>query len=697
MAITEPITPIMSQDDKANRLGNLIQQEIIQADGAEGNELRGHQEMAMDYYMARRPNVGEADESYAVSTDVRDMVTAVIAQLTPMLGTDALVSFEPRGAEDEDAARMEAKALNRVVMDQNKGYTKLQGALKDAALARNCFGKVWCEETKQVELRQLRVPQGATAAEIVAALNMDPSVEAELNDKRSDQLDADVIEVKLTHTSRRFKWRAVDPRKFYYAQGWDQYDLQHIRFCGERMLKSRSDLIAEGYDRKTVEMLPKSTKEAEHTAVRAQDMDQTMLQDQPKSEDQELVDMYYCYLLVDLDGDGVAERYEIVAADKRLVLEYNQVDYVPYFVGSLMIRANRMQGEDLFDHLAQTQDNKTAVLRRWLDNLRAATFGRLATQEDAVDPKAEDARNGQFMWTKGPPAESVMAVPIVDVGPSCEAALNYLDKQRTEAGGASLDMQTSNANVQGDTWRGINEQYTVKEQMAAMFAKNLCETYIAGLYLLMHRLMRTQCVDPIGVRMRDQWVNVEPSQWPARDEITVLPGLTARARQAQTMAFQQGLEFSVAALQQGMGGQLVDADSIYQTIIGLYRSAGIETPEQFFVDPASDKAMENAKRQEQQRQDMERTKLEMMRMQLASLELEHKVAARNKSIDARVDIFGDELKATVDLAKTIITEEGAADERKLTAAIERARNLVAQQSANGAGEADSGEGRGNNS
>lgn len=669
----------ISQGSPENRLGALIQQEIIQADGAEGNELRGHQEMALDYYFGRRPNVGEADESYAVSTDLRDMVTAVIAQLTPMIGHDALVSFEPRGAEDEDAARMEAKALNRVVMDQNSGYTKLQGALKDAALARNCFGKVWCEETEVIEIRQLRVPEETTASQVVAALNEDRNTVAELK----KQLEDDIIEVKLTHSSRRFRWRAVDPRKFYYAQGWDEYDLQGIRFCAERMLKSRSDLIKEGYDRKMVEMLPKSTKEAEHTAVRAQDMDQTMLQDQPKTQDQELVDIYYAYINVDLDDDGVAERYAVVAADKRLVLEYEQVDYVPYFSGALMIRANRLQGEDLFDHLAQTQENKTAVLRRWLDNQRACTFGRLAVQEGNVDPKAEDARNGQFMYTQGPPAESIMAVPITDAGPSCEAALNYLDKQRTEAGGAALDMQTSGANVQGDTWRGINEQYTVKEMLASMFAKNLAETYIRGLYLLMHRLLRTQAVDPIGVRMRDQWVNVEPSRWPAREEITVLPGLTPRARMAQTQVLQTGLEFSMAGLQAGMGGQLIDAASIYKTVIDLYRCAGIETPEQYFVDPMSEKAKQNAERTEQQQQVMEQRKLEMLAAQLKSIELEHKVAARNKSIDARVDLFKAELDATVDLAKVSITEEGKADDRALTAAVERARSAVDKAGANG--------------
>ncbi len=668
-------------------LGAICEQELIQADGAEGNELRGHQEEAMDYYMGRRPAVREADESDAVSTDLRDMVTAVTAQLTPMISNDALISFEPRGSEDEDNARMEARALNRVIMDQQRGYTKLQGCIKDAGLARNCFAKVWQEETERVEIRELRVEEGTTASEIVTALNEDANTDAELMGKEEDG----VIKVKLTNTSRRFRWRPVDPRRFYYAHGWDEFDLQGIRFCAERYLKSRSDLVADGFSKAMVDELPKSTKEAEHTAVRAQDKDQVMLQDMPKTHDQELVDIYYCYLLVDLDNDGIAERYEITVADKTIVLDYEECQMVPYVSGALMIRANRMQGEDLHDHLKQIQDNKSAALRRWLDNTRAATFSRIAVRAGSVDPKAEDARSGQFIYTEGPPMESIAPVPIVDVGPSLEALLAYLDKQRTEAGGAALDMQTSNANIAGETWRGIAEQYTVKEMLAAMFAKNLAETLIRGLYLLMHQLMRTHAVDPIGVRLRDQWVNVQPNQWPARDEITVLPGLTPRARMAITQALGQGLQFSQAALQAGMSGELVDADSIYLTITDLYRAAGIESPEQYWVDPASEKAKQVRQQKQQQRQQMEQSKLRMLHMQLKSLEMEHQVAARNKSIDARVDLYEADLKATIDLVKTMITEEGKVDERGLNLAIERARAAVASQGAEGPGETANGQ------
>ncbi len=668
-------------------LGAICEQELIQADGAEGNELRGHQEEAMDYYMGRRPAVREADESDAVSTDLRDMVTAVTAQLTPMISNDALISFEPRGSEDEDNARMEARALNRVIMDQQRGYTKLQGCIKDAGLARNCFAKVWQEETERVEIRELRVEEGTTASEIVTALNEDANTDAELMGKEEDG----VIKVKLTNTSRRFRWRPVDPRRFYYAHGWDEFDLQGIRFCAERYLKSRSDLVADGFSKAMVDELPKSTKEAEHTAVRAQDKDQVMLQDMPKTHDQELVDIYYCYLLVDLDNDGIAERYEITVADKTIVLDYEECQMVPYVSGALMIRANRMQGEDLHDHLKQIQDNKSAALRRWLDNTRAATFSRIAVRAGSVDPKAEDARSGQFIYTEGPPMESIAPVPIVDVGPSLEALMGYLDKQRTEAGGAALDMQTSNANIAGETWRGIAEQYTVKEMLAAMFAKNLAETLIRGLYLLMHQLMRTHAVDPIGVRLRDQWVNVQPNQWPARDEITVLPGLTPRARMAITQALGQGLQFSQAALQAGMSGELVDADSIYLTITDLYRAAGIESPEQYWVDPASEKAKQVRQQKQQQRQQMEQSKLRMLHMQLKSLEMEHQVAARNKSIDARVDLYEADLKATIDLVKTMITEEGKVDERGLNLAIERARAAVASQGAEGPGETANGQ------
>ncbi len=675
----------LTQDE----LGALIEQELNQSEGANDQELRQHQETALDYYHCREPAAREADESNVISSDVRDMVTATMAQLTPMISNDALIMFEPKGSQDEDAARMEAHTCNKMVMDRNNGFVKLQGCIKDASLCRNAFAKVWAEEMTSVEARRINVPDGVSVSEIVAEFNGRPNVEAEQIEEKDAPEGTAKIELKVTST--KFRWRPVDPTKFYYAAGYDEHDLQNIRFCAERSLTSRSDLVAMGYDKATVDELPASTMEAEHTATRARDVQKTMQQDQPQSKDQELVDLYECYLMVDQDGDGIAERWRLMVVDKKKVLEAEQVDVVPFAAGSIMIRAHRLQGEDLFDHLKQTQDIKTGGKRRWLDNTRGASFSRIGAQKGAVDPKWEDARSGQFIYTDGPPQQALYPIPVVDVGPSIQALMDYEDKHRTEAGGAALDMVTSGDNVAGNTWRGILEQYTVKEMLCAMFARNLAETLVRQIYLLMHRTLRTYAGGEMQVRFRDQWTTVDPSLWPARDEINVLPGLTPRARQAYAMALQFGLQYGMAAAQQGLSGILVDADSLYRTVVDYYAAAGIDSPEQYWVDPKSEKARGNAEQQQAAAEQQFQKQIMLLERQLEALKLEHVVAARNKAIDSQVDIYKADLQAQTDLATTII-KEGAESERSAVEAFERAGGAVA--GAGDAGTAESGNGQG---
>ena len=88
------------------------------------------------------------------------------------------------------------------------------------------------------------------------------------------------------------------------------------------------------------------------------------------SREVDKIECYDCYIQLDLDGDGVAERYRILWTNQRILGEPELVDFIPYACGTGMLFPHEWMGESFFDFLKPISDAKTHALRQWADNQR---------------------------------------------------------------------------------------------------------------------------------------------------------------------------------------------------------------------------------------------------------------------------------------------------------------------------------------
>jgi hypothetical protein len=109
---------------------------------------------------------------------------------------------------------------------------------------------------------------------------------------------------------------------------------------------------------------------------------------------------------------------------------------------------------------------------------------------------------------------------------------------------------------------------------------------VRDIFALLHATIRKHGQQRQTVRLRNAWVDVDPSGWKRRDDMTINVGLGAggRAQQfAQTMA--------LANLQKEMlaGGKvnLVGDLQLYNTAAELTRIMGHKNPDKFFNDPGA--------------------------------------------------------------------------------------------------------------
>jgi hypothetical protein len=328
-----------------------------------------------------------------------------------------------------------------------------------------------------------------------------------------------------------------------------------------------------------------------------------------------------------------------VFADDQ-VLRKREVAFVPYVNGWALQRPYRMDGISLYDRLAQVESGKTAALRQWADNLENLNNARAGLVEGQVRISEWISRQpGGYVTIKSPDA----IVPLVsaDLGPSSQAFLDYQDKMRSERGGASLDLQSAEAQIAGHTAHGTERQYTAREQLAALMARNFAETLIRGVYMLTHRVLRTSGMGELELKRNGEWQRSDPREWAERSRLMVNLGLTATERDRRAAALREVIGLQTQAMQAGFEGVLVDPIGIYTAAIELAEAAGLPAPERFYVDPRSPQAQEamqsKAEQQEQQQAEAEQLRQEMLGLTLEHERYQHDTELRFKYFDALLD------------------------------------------------------------
>ena len=651
-------------------LAAIIEGAITTSHGFDSSGSAETMRKAMNAYLGKPLGNEQFGRSKQQSLDVADMVNAACAQLSPMLSTDCMVVFEPNGQDDEEQAQAESNALNKVIMEDNQGYLKFTTSIKDALLLRKGILKVTVEEIETVEPVEYDNPTDEELAYIQTEV-MQPNQVLELIGKPKGGKQKG----RIITTKRLFKLKSVDPINFLYDRNHTGMNVQDCAFTAERIFPTRSDLIDQyGIEKAVVDELPVG-QATQPNKVWRDDADEFM---EAYTRQVERIECYECYPLLCLDDTGIASRYKVLYCNKR-ILDIEEYPWTPFAVGTALIYPHELEGESLFDRIYPVQLSKTFTLRQWADNLASMNNSRMGVVEGQVN--MDDLVRGipgGGVRIRNPNA--LVPIPVPDMGTSAVAALEYQDKLRMERGGASLDMQAPEFQVMGDTAHGIERQYSSKELTVQQMGKILAETMVRQVYLLMHQALRKWSNEPLAVKVRGNWQQVDPSQWPERTQLNVTVGQTIGQRNAAQQALMTFIQLGTQALSNGLGGQIVDLGGIYKAMGDWLKMAGVDNPDQYLIDPSSPQAQEAQQRQAQQQQEMQQMQQQLMQMQVDLDKYKHDSELQYKYFDSVLDA---EVKEGVQLSNVQVeaaklasgavsserdrqtsSEKGAADNRK---------------------------------
>jgi hypothetical protein len=577
-----------------------VYRQINDAEGYDNDDLAAIRIGALDYYY-NRPDAAPSvpGRSALQSSDVADMVEAVVAQMMPAFEMANIAEFEPRNEDDVEQCRLESDAVANVIMQQNNGYYELQQCIRDALLMRNGIIKVWIDEKESVDVQTLKnltvLEYGDLMRQDAGDLKqVDKGISVEELEERDGFYD---VRVTIKNVTRKLKVESIDPTNFMWQREYDSIYLQDAQFCCERSFPTRSDLIESGYKRSIVSKL-KPGGSANNTQTNARDRDSNTRNYQGETPATDIMEFYECYIRLDVDGDGIAELLKIDVCDKQ-ILDMQEMSFVPYASGTPFLQPHRFNGLGLYDKLRYVQDAKTATLRQLLDNQNAANNSRVGVVDGMVNmDDVTNSRPGGVVRMTG--LDAIMPFPFNDIGPSAQSTLNYMDKIRSERGGASLDLQSAELQLAGETAHGVERQMSAKEQLAAMMTRTLAETLIRSTWVLVHASMRMYLPDPVSFRVTDQFVSVNPSEWVERNSLNVKAGLSLAERARKKAALEQIVMRQDILQQQG---KFVSEEDIYNAQLDWAHVQGINDPERYFTDPQSEEAQLFNQQQAQQAQE----------------------------------------------------------------------------------------------
>ena len=675
MPESKGLTPPFSDDDLAGIVGN----QIDQAGDFAQDFLEENRRQAWKYYLGRRGREEDFSattnrEGYtreggseAVSEDVSDMVEALMATLMPIFGSDVPVEFEPMGPDDEEQAHAESDAVANILLEENNGWVIIAECIKDALLLRNATAKVFIEERTQTERRTLKNVSDEELAMFLAAVP--EGVNARITSKKNGN-----VGIRLSKTTKRPKIAAVQQAHFLIDPNHDNIFIQDTHFCAERIFPSRSDLLDEGFKKKDIDALPAFTHDidVDSTASNIEGIGAHM--DRP-TFDADIIEAYIVHMRIDMTGDGHSQLMRFTWSNNK-ILGKTEVQLIPYATGTGWLVPHRYSGLSVYDKLQQVTDIKSRTLQQYLDNLTTNNTARTGVNENTVNIDDMLAgRSNAIVRNDGPPGDDIMPFPTNDTGQSSQSLLNYMDQVRDQRAGAALSFQQpqeqlAKANISAAS---ADRQMSPGEQMAAMVARTLAETFMRSLFLLLHETLRTQFQQPIMVNRMGQWQEMNPKDWPARSRVNIKVGLSPAERTRKASSLLNTVTQQMQIFQQGGAQIMVNMNGIHRALLDWSRAVDLDNPEKYWIDPESESSQQAAKAQSE-------AQAKQRQADLDAVTAEAKAADKNGERDFEID----QMKIQLEYFKAIIGSE--VDEAKLISdAIEQATAATSQASGNNTG------------
>ena len=547
------------------------------------------------YYLGD-PFGNEVDgRSQVVSRDVRDSVQAVLpSMMRVFFGSEKVVEFVPRTANDMAMSEQATDYLNYIVRQDNDAIAIFYSVFKDALMNKGGFVKWWWDDSIEVHTHNFEgLDEGALGLilqeEGVEAVSVEGRPATGISPEQMQQMEAQGqqspqiydVEIKRKRKRNQVKIETMPPEEFFVDAAATSLDDAMV--VGHRTMATVSDLVALGYDRDMLdEHLSDEVAFVDSDEYTARYSNTEMPGPVSAAERRRVLYIEaWCY--IDYDGDGIAELRRVCTVGNNYEVVNNEpADSIPFAMFSCDPEPHVFFGSDIADLTKDIQRVKSAVLRGMLDSLSFALYPRTGVVEGMVN--IDDVLNpevGSIIRMRQPGMVQQLDVPFL--GKDAFPMIQYLDSMKESRTGQTAASQGLDPDVLQSTTR-VAVTATIKgaeqhlEMMARLFADSFKRMFKGIL-----RLVITHQDQERIVRLRDEWVPIDPRVWDSTMDCSVNVGLGIGTTDERLAVLNQvGIRQQEAMEKLGPNNPLVGLGQIRNTLSKMLEISGYPDSNQFF-------------------------------------------------------------------------------------------------------------------
>ena len=645
----------------------LVDSEFSTAMGAEDGEISQERADAWNYYLSKKIGNEVEGQSSVVTSDVADVVDGIMPSLLRLFTTaDNLVSFDPVGQEDVEQASQESDFVNYVFFKQNNAFLILYNWFFDALVQKNGIVKCWVEDKERVSTETY---SNLTEEQLFGLLEDDevePVERSEVIDQLTGQIVHD-IQIKRVTTKKMFRVENVPPEEYRISSDARSLDPNAARMVGQEREITRSDLLAMGFDAATVDRLPANNgRNSSSEELAKYDRYEEESGQSVFDRSQDLILVHEAYIRCDYEGKGRSELRQVFTSGGHL-LSNEPADGQPFHVISPQPLPHKHFGRATAEKVMDVQKISTTLLRQTLDNLYHSNNPGHAVNERLIGDNTLDdllsRRVGGITRFNGPIGEAYAPMTVPFTAGSSFDMLAYFDKIKRDRTGVNSDAE----GLKPDQLKHIQQSVMGQSMdMARMkieaIARIFAETGIKSLFMHLHELISKHLDKKQMVQLRNRFVEVDPTRWRTRFDMSVNIGLGIANKESAMMMLERVVGLQDRIIAGGGLGLLVTPQNIYNTAAEIVKAAGLKAPEMYFTNPESqppqpeepDPQQQLAEAQMALQQQM--AQIEASKVQLREAEIQLRHQEENARLAEQREKREDDLMVQVQKLKNQITE-----------------------------------------
>ncbi len=640
---------------------------LLYRNAAEANSIHSSDELnasnrkAFDYYSGKPLGNEVKGESKVISTDVFDLVEADMPSLVRVfLGANDIMRFSPvnDSPREREIAEEKTKYINQLVRNQPDSYKTIFDWLKGAEIYKYSAANFGYEIEETVKVKEWEGLSNDELDLINIDLQLLEEAGAEIDIDQERQKDK-TINVKATIKKEvgRYFVRYVNPEDFVITRGATSVD--DAETVGHDQYLTKSDLIALGYDKDIVRQLPTINKSSSVNRENRLDDQGGAADGNSSNWTGEIVRYETRYLKVDKDGDGIAERLEVITVGDN-VLSDEPYEIAPYALLSAVMIPGQAIGMSRADVAMETQDIKSTLLRQTMMNMYQVNAARMAVNKNVNKDDLLTTRLGGIVRVNGaePPLNSIAPLPVPFIADKALMVVQYADAARAQRTGSLLANQALDTDKLGQEtatrFTGVENAANAKIEL---IARGYAETGFKHLFLGMLWTVSHFQKEATEIMVLGKPLTVDPRRWITDQPIVCNVGLGAG--DDETMLQNMNALLLISQQLSANGSPLTDMSKQYNILSRVVKAMNQSDVGEFFNDPTVPTEVLQA---------------QVEQLQLQNFQLQQQVQqnplAEAETIKARAGLVEAQAKQQLDIAK--LAEDNRQFNEKLQASVNEA-------------------------